>query len=60
MTFFQLVPGLGAFMHKACYCTLLEDGKMLCILCPHDCRIPDRKHGISHDCGAPIEGVGMV
>jgi len=32
-------------MHAARYYTPLPDGKVLCTLCPHDCRIPDGARG---------------
>ena len=32
-------------MHEARYYTTLEDNKVLCTLCPHDCHIPDGARG---------------
>lgn len=32
-------------MHEARYYTPLPNGKVLCTLCPHDCRIPDGARG---------------
>ncbi|HDP88492.1 MAG TPA: AmmeMemoRadiSam system radical SAM enzyme [Thioalkalivibrio sp.] len=32
-------------MHEARYYTTLEDGKVLCTLCPHDCHIPEGARG---------------
>ena len=47
-------------MHKACYDNCLPDGKVLCTLCPQDCHIPGRMRGAYPECGAPIDGAGMV
>jgi pyruvate formate lyase activating enzyme len=32
-------------LHEARFYKLLPDGKVLCTLCPHDCRIPDEARG---------------
>jgi hypothetical protein len=46
-------------VHDARSYVELPDKKVLCTLCPHDCRIPDNGRGACRDCGTAIGGVGM-
>ncbi len=46
-------------VHEARFYEQLPDKKVLCTLCPHDCRIPKNGCGACPNCGTAIDGVGM-